>query len=173
MWTSFWYQLIPILLTMEYWGGILNMKASYEKPTIESEFAVITYLDRLKYALQSGSATVNFQQNRLVDTARDRKYTNMHTMLTLFPDEDEVTVLKRELASLTVHDYIETVKDIRFPKRPDMRVFGKAYSTEDVYIKIRVELVGGMGSNYILVMSFHFAETEFVEADFPYRKRGE
>ena len=149
------------------------MKASYEKSTIESDFDVNTYLDRLQYALKSGSASINFQRDRLIDAARDRKYTNRHTMLTLFPNEDEVTVLKRELATLTVHDYIETVKDIRFPKRPDMRVFGKEYSAEDVYIKIRVELVGGMGSNYILVMSFHFAETAFVEADFPYRKRGE
>ena len=147
------------------------MKAAYESK-IESEFDVSTYLERLKYALESGSATVNFQRDRQVDAARDSKFTNRHTMLTLFPDEDEVTVLKRELAKLTVQDYIETVKDIRFPKRPDMRVFGKEYSSEDVYIKIRVELVGGMGSNYILVMSFHFAEKAFVETDFPYRKRG-
>ncbi|MCX7633243.1 MAG: hypothetical protein N2Z22_07925 [Turneriella sp.] len=148
------------------------MKASYEKSTVESEFDVSTYLERLKYALESGSAKVDFLRDRKVDAARDIKYTNRHTMLTLFPDEDEVAVLKRELAMLTVHDYIETVKDTRFPKRSDMRVFGKKYSDEDVYIKIRVELVGAMGSNYILVMSFHFAEKAFVETDFPYRKRG-
>ena len=148
------------------------MKAAYESK-IESEFDVSTYLERLKYALESGSATVNFQRDRQVDAARDIKFTNRHTMLTLFPDEDEVAVLKRELATLTVRDYIETVKDTRFPKRSDMRVFGKVYSGEDVYIKIRVELVGAMGSNYIFVMSFHFAEKAFVETDFPYRKRGE
>jgi len=149
------------------------MKAPYEKSTIESEFDVITYLERLKYALESGSATINFQMNRQVDAARDRKYTNRYTMLTLFPDEDEVSVLKRELATLTVHDYIETVKDTRYPKLSDMRVFGKKYSGEDVYIKIRVELIGSMGNNYVFVMSFHFAEKAFVETDFPYRKRGE
>ena len=149
------------------------MKAGYEKSAIESDFDVITYLDRLKYALESGSATINFQRDRQVDRVRDEKYTNRHTMLALFSDEDEVAVLKRELARLTIHDYIETVKDTRFPKRSDMRVFGKKYSEEDVYIKIRVELVGMMGSNYIFVMSFHFAEEAFVETDFPYRKRGE
>ncbi|CUH96394.1 hypothetical protein P22_2484 [Propionispora sp. 2/2-37] len=148
------------------------MKASYEKSTIESEFDVSTYLERLKYALESGSATISFQMNRQVDDARDRKYTNRYTMHTLFPDEDVVAVLKRELATLTVHDYIETVKDTRYPKRSDMRVFGKKYSGEDVYIKIRVELVGSMGNNYVFVMSFHFAEKAFVETDFPYRKRG-
>ena len=148
------------------------MKVSYEKSTIESEFDVSTYLERLKYALESGSATISFQMNRQVDDARDRKYTNRYTMHTLFPDEDVVAVLKRELATLTVHDYIETVKDTRYPKRSDMRVFGKKYSGEDVYIKIRVELVGPMGNNYVFVMSFHFAEKAFIETDFPYWKRG-
>jgi len=65
------------------------------------------------------------------------------------------------------------VKDTRWPNRSDMRVFGKKYSEEALYIKIRVELVGAMGSNYIFVMSFHFAEEAFVETDFPYRNRGE
>lgn len=149
------------------------MSQSNEIKRIESGSDVTTYLDRLKYALESGSAMINFQLDRQVDAARDRKYSNRQTMLTLFPDEDEVAVLKRELATITVRDYIETVKDTRFPKRSDMRVLGKKYSEEDVYIKIRVELVGAMGSNYIFVMSFHFAEEAFVETDFPYRKRGE
>jgi len=149
------------------------MKTDFEKNTIEGNLDISTYLDRVKYALESGSATINFQRDRQVDSVRDAKYTNRHTMLALFPDEDEVAVLTRELARLTIRDYIETVKDTRFPKRPDMRVFGKKYSEEDVYIKIRVELVGMMGSNYIFVMSFHFAEEAFVETAFPYRKRGE
>ena len=143
-----------------------------ENSTIESEFDVSTYLERLKYALDIGSVTINFQRDRKVDASRNSKYTNKHTIRTIFPDEDEVTVLKRELAKLTVQNYIETVRDIRFPKLPNMRVFGKEYLSEDVYIKIRVELIGGLGSNYILVMSFHFAEKAFVETDFPYRKIG-
>ena len=53
-----------------------------------------------------------------------------------------------------------------------MRVFGKNFANEDVYIKIRVELInviGIGGDNYIFVMSFHFAERKFVSGDFPYR----
>ena len=75
------------------------------------------------------------------------------------------------VATLTVCDYIETVKDTRFPKRSDMRVFGKKYLEEDVYIKIRVELIGAMGIKEILVMSFLFAEFTFVETVFPYREK--
>lgn len=76
-----------------------------------------------------------------------------------------------------MEEYIETVKDQRFPKRSDMRVFGRKYSGKDVYIKIRVELVktsncmkNGSGDNYIFVMSFHYSEEAFTDSDFPYRK---
>jgi hypothetical protein len=53
-----------------------------------------------------------------------------------------------------------------------MRVFGKQFEEKDVYIKIRVELVSiarVSGNNYVFVMSFHFAEMDFKESDFPYR----
>ena len=145
---------------------------SYEKKRIENEQEINTYLARLSYALQSGQAKINFQKNRRVDENRDERYTNRYTLLTLFPDEDEVMVLKRELQFLTVYDYVETVKDKRFPSKSEMRVFGKKYSDEDVYIKIRVELLTSAGiDNYIFVMSFHFAEEAFMDSDFPYRKK--
>jgi hypothetical protein len=147
----------------------------YEEKRNESKLEVTTYLHRLQYALKSGKAKINFQKNRIVDEKRDEKYTNKYTMLRLFPHEDEVEILKRELANLRSRDYIETVKDTRYPDRKDMRVFGKKYSNEDVYIKIRVELInvtGIGGDNYIFVMSFHFAEKAFAENDFPYRKNG-
>ena len=133
-----------------------------------------SYLDNLKYALESSYVTINFQKNRQVDENRDRKYTNRYTMAQLFPDEDEVEVLKRELAFLIVEEYIETVKDTSFHKRSEMRVFGRQYSNEDVYIKIRVELVSiehASGGNYIFVMSFHFSDRDFSETDFPYREK--
>lgn len=139
-----------------------------EKKRIESKLEVQTFLDRLKYAIQSGSV-INFQKKRQVD---DKRYTNRYTMSKLFPDEDEVEVLKRELASLTVEEYIETIKDIRFPKKSEMRVFGRQYSGKDVYIKIRVELVSvahADGNNFIFVMSFHFSERSLNKSDFPYR----
>lgn len=154
----------------------MKRKEAHEEQRIESKLEVTTQLDRLKYALESGRAKISFQRDRRVDKNRNKKYTNKYTMLALFPDEDEVEVLKRELAYLTEQDYIETVKDNRYPKLSDMRVFGKKYSNEDVYIKIRVELlnaIGVGGDNFIFVMSFHFADKAFADSDFPYRKRGE
>jgi len=55
-----------------------------------------------------------------------------------------------------------------------MREFGKVYnSSDEVYIKIRVELFdkSGFGQHTTFVMSFHFAETPFSEEYFPYRSK--
>ena len=93
-----------------------------------------------------------------MDTNRDERYTNQYTVNMLFPNENPLDALKRELLKLSVEDYMRTVKDIRFPKRSEMREFGKIYNdTDDVYIKIRVELLGMYGSTTTFVMSFPIA----------------
>lgn len=149
------------------------MKETKEAKRIETKLEVETYLARLKYAIQDGAARVEFIEKRRADKGRDKKYTNRYTMGVLFPDEDFVEALKRELAKLTVKDYIETVKDINRPKHSEFRVFGKQYFKKDVYIKIRVELTSTLqanGGNYVLVMSFHFSELDFENETFPYNK---
>ena len=141
------------------------------KSRIESETEIKSYIQDLKYALNNG-AKINFQVKRLVDEQRDEKYTNQYTVNMLFPDENPVDALKRELLTLTVEDYMQTVKDTRFPKRSEMREFGKVYNgTQDVYIKIRVELLGIYGNTTTFVMSFHFAERDFTPEMFPYKKK--
>lgn len=163
---------MPKLLTDTLGSVIIKMNNASEKKRIEARLEVQTYIDRLRYAIESGFATINFQRERQVDKNRDREHTNRYTMSKLFPNEDEVEVLKRELTKLTVKEYIETVEDTRFPNKSEMRVFGKKFEEKDVYIKIRVELVSiahASGNNYVFVMSFHFAEMDFKESDFPYR----
>lgn len=140
---------------------------------IETKHDVQTYLDRIVYAIQSNAVVISFQKDRKVDKHRDNKHTNRYTIGKLFPNEDEVDVLKRELLCLSIEEYIETVKDIRFPKKSEMRVFIKQYAGEDVYIKLRVELVNtdyAYGYSFIMVMSFHFSERLFRENVFPYKK---
>lgn len=138
---------------------------------IETRGEVETYIAQLQYALDNG-AKINFQAKRIVDKNRDEKYTNSYTVNTLFPDENPEEALRRELKSLTVEEYIKTVKDLRFKKRSEMREFGKVYNgTDDVYIKIRVELLDMYGDTTTFVMSFHFAEKAFTPDMFPYRKR--
>ena len=137
---------------------------------IESEPEVRAFLQNLNYALDNGAKIV-FQIQRLVDEKRDIKYTNQYTISTLFPNENPKEALKQELRSLKVENYMRTVKDVRFPKRSELREFGKTYnSTDDVYIKIRVELLGDFGQTSTFVMSFHFAEKPLLPEMFPYRK---
>lgn len=138
---------------------------------IESELEVKSYLQNLKYALNNG-AKINFQAKRLVDENREEQYTNQYTVDTLFPNENPLDALKRELLTLSVEEYMRTVKDLRFPNRSEMREFGKIYNgNSDVYIKIRVELLGVYGNTTTFVMSFHFAEKAFTSEMFPYNKK--
>lgn len=137
---------------------------------IESELEVQTYLQKLRYALEHG-AQITFQEMRQVDQERDIRYTNSYTIASLFPHENPVDVLRRELMTLRTDEYMRTVKDLRFPKRSEMREFGKVYNgTEDVYIKIRVELLAAYGNHTTFVMSFHYAINKFSREMFPYRK---
>lgn len=145
--------------------------AEETKARIESELEVKAYIQDLKFSLNNG-AQIDFQVKRVVDEKRDEKYTNQYTVNRLFPDENPVDALKRELLTLSVEDYMRTVKDTRFPKRSEVREFGKVYNgTEDVYIKIRVELLGLYGNTTTFVMSFHFAEKAFTPEMFPYKKK--
>ena len=137
---------------------------------IENRLEVDAYLAQLKYALEH-DCKLSFQEDRDVDKRRDIHYTNRFTIADLFPDEDPVEVLKRELKKLRPEHYLRTVKDSRFPKRSEMREFGMVYNgTSEVYIKIRVELLGAYGKATTFVMSFHLAEKAFRAEMFPYRR---
>lgn len=83
--------------------------AEETKSRIESEIEVKSYIQDLKFALNNG-AKIDFQAKRLVDEKRDEKYTNQYTVNKLFPDENPVDALKRELLTLSVEDYMKTVK---------------------------------------------------------------
>lgn len=59
------YQLIPKMLTTAIRSVILKMKNTNEIKRIEEKFEVQTYLDRLKYAIQSGNGKIHFQKSRV------------------------------------------------------------------------------------------------------------
>ena len=140
------------------------------KARIESKLEVTSYLQNLKYALDHG-AKLTFQEDRKVDERREERFTNRFTVADLFPNEDPATALKRELKTLTIEEYMQTVKDLRFKNRSEMREFGKVYNGHgDVYIKIRVELLSAYGNHTAFVTSFHYAEIPFADNMFPYKK---
>ena len=82
---------------------------------IESEVEVKAYIQDLKFAINNG-AKIEFQARRRVDENRDQKYTNQYTIAMLFSNENPVDALKRELLTLEVEDYMQTVKDLRFSR---------------------------------------------------------
>lgn len=140
---------------------------------IDKKVEVNTYIDRLKYLLNSKQTKILFQEERKVDETRDIRFTNKYTISDLFPNENPVDVLKRELRTLTIENYIETVKDNRYRERSDMRVFGKHYNGRDVYIKIRIELLKSDSFEFgdlVFVMSFHYSTVDFKSVIFPYGK---
>ena len=142
---------------------------------IETKEEIEAYLAKLRYALEHG-AELTIQMERKVDNDREIQYTNRYTIADLFPNENPYDAIKRELKSLTTEEYIRTVKDIRFPNRSEMREFGKKYNgSDDVYIKIRVELLSssGLGTHTAFVMSFHYAMHPLEAGMFPYRKQEE
>lgn len=134
---------------------------------VKTKEEVEDFLDRLKYALNLDSTIITLQEVRHIDSKKSLEHTNKYTLAQLFPDESPKDALRRELKTLKYTEYIETVKDTRYPKLSDFWVFGKTYNSKDVYIKIRVEIVP---RNYIFVMSFHFSIYPFTEDDFPYAK---
>ena len=83
-----------------------------------------SYIQDLKYALKNG-AKIDFQARRLVDEKRDEKYTNQYTVNKLFPDENPLDAIKRELLTLSVENYIQTVKDLE-----DDSVLGQSFQCD-------------------------------------------
>lgn len=152
---------------------MIPKEKSVKECRIETKEEIEAYLAKLRYALEHG-AELSIQMERKIDNEREIQYTNRYTIADLFPNENPYDAIKRELKSLTIEEYIRTVKDIRFPKRSEMREFGKKYNgRDDVYIKIRVELLlsKGLTTHTAFVMSFHYAMYPFEEAMFPYRNQ--
>jgi len=109
--------MTPKILTLGKWGGIMNIIKGNFNRVPKNRQDVETYLEKLRYALQNESTLIEFQTERLVDQNRQKEYTNVYTVAKLFPDESPTDVMRRELAGLKVWEYIETVKDIRYPRR--------------------------------------------------------
>ena len=84
-----------------------------ENARIESELEVKAYIQNLKFALNHG-AKIEFQINRRVDEQREERYTNQYTVNALFPDENPVDALRRELMALTVENYMRTVRAVSY-----------------------------------------------------------
>lgn len=139
---------------------------------IEQKFVVEHFISEVKEALLNDSTQLSTEQKREEDEAELHE----NIMSILFPNEDETTVLKRELANLTSEDYLETLKDKKFPNKSETRVFAKKYDEDYIFLHVRMEtLVQSESDETVkaLIMSLHFRDEDDDEieiADFPYKE---
>lgn len=158
-----------LCINVSYFGRC-NVKMSKKNSSrIEQKFVVEHFLTEMKEALSSESAQLYSQHHRKEDEAEMHE----NIMSILFPNEDETAVLKRELTDLTMEDYIETLKDKKFPNKSETRIFAKQFNGDYVFLHVRIELLEDPetgDTHQGLITSLHFCETELPMSDFPYKK---
>ena len=97
---------------------------------IESELEVKSYIQNLKYALQNG-ASIEFQAKRLVDEKRKEEYTNQYTVNKLFPDENPIEALKREVLESDPY-YRQKYETQDLQNNPEMQQKLGVYDRRDI-----------------------------------------
>lgn len=107
-----------------------------------------------------------FQYERL-SYIQNNQYTNKSTLLDLDYGLDDVV---NEIKSLTIEQYKETIIDNMPGKFLPFYCFIKVINRRQVYIKIKIS---EEKENQVFCVSFHFAEFEVCESEFPYKIKEE
>lgn len=133
---------------------------------VQSIAEVKDMLARLKYAIKS-NPSFKIIVTRKSDEGKQLQYTNKYTLDNLFPNESPAEALRNELVTLSVEEYKETLTDDLYPEK-DLHVFIRQYDEQQVFIKIRAELLTSTGRSLLVVISFHFAEYEVKLSELPH-----
>ena len=116
---------------------------------IEPKEDVESFIEKLHTILNSGNYELDILPKKKNEKKND-PFTTQNTLKTLGLIEDED--IADEFLSLSVKDYIETMKDDK-PNKSDFRVFGKVIDNKEVYIKLKIKK-----DKDIFCVSFHFAK---------------
>jgi hypothetical protein len=103
-----------------------------------------------------------FTEDREKDDPSD-ELSNKNTMLALNYDTSDIV---RELKTLYVQEYTESMVDTVSKDLSFWHVFGRKIQNRDVYIKVRIKQRKN-GTGFVFCISFHFAR--HIIADFPYK----
>ncbi len=106
-----------------------------------------------------------FQRIRGKDESDD-EYTNESTMLELDYDTEDVV---KELKSLTIEDYSESIVDNVIDDFKLFFVFGKQINGRDIYIKVRIKQRRRTSEDFVFCVSFHFARHPITV--YPYKRK--
>lgn len=107
------------------------------------------HLLSLKEALSDEQCELDILPKKKGQSDTDR-YCTLYTMNELEYDTEDV---RHELMNLTVADYIENIKDSRYPDANAFYVFGKCICGKEIYIKEKFK-----EDLNVFCISFHFAE---------------
>lgn len=116
---------------------------------IEPKEDVESFIENLHKILNSGDYELDILPKKKHEK-KDDPFTTQNTLKTLGLIEDED--IANEFLSLSIKDYIETMKDDK-PNKNDFRVFGKVIDNKQVYIKLKIRK-----DKDIFCVSFHFAK---------------
>ena len=138
-------------------------------PISSTRAEVIAFLSQMNSILSSDGFSIDrdfvFQRIRGRDEPDD-EFTNENTLLKLDYDTEDVV---KELKSLTIDDYSESIVDNVAEGRKIFYVFGKKINSHDVYIKVRIKQRRGQADSFVFCISFHFAR--YPMTVFPYKRK--
>ena len=124
----------------------------------ESIEEVSHFIKKIRTFLASDDCQLDIQRSRKDEDPLEPN-TNNNTMIDLgFSTED----IKSEVLSLTISNYVKTVKDKEKENNQYYRIFTKEINNREIYIKLKI-----CNLNRIHLMSFHYANWDM--EDRPYK----
>jgi len=130
---------------------------------IEQKFVVQHFIEQLRETLRNEALELFIQNEEEQDQEVDAEDLDQNALSVLFPNQDAAIVLTQGMRELAIGDYLETVKDKRFPNKSERRVFVKTIADQLLSVSVRLE--SDLAHVYVEVSVF-----EESEADFPFKK---
>lgn len=130
---------------------------------IEQKFVVQHFIEQLRETLRNEALELFIQNEEEQDQEVDAEDLDQNALSVLFPNQDAAVVLTQGMRELAIGDYLETVKDKRFPNKSERRVFVKTIADQLLSVSVRLE--SDLAQVYVEVSGF-----EESEADFPFKK---
>ena len=124
----------------------------------ESIEDVSHFIKKIRTFLASDGCQLDIQRSRRGEAPLEPNSTNNTISDLDFSTED----IKNEVLSLTISNYVNTVKDKEREKNQYYRIFTKKINNRDIYIKLKI-----YNLNRIHLMSFHYANWDM--EDRPYK----
>jgi len=128
---------------------------------VEKEYKIKLFLKNVIYLLNDDACNFIFMEKRVSENQKEKEFTNESTLNYLEYDREDA---KKEIISLTVEEYVESVEDNNPNFNNDsFKVFVKNIKDINVYIKIKIR---DIENKIVVCVSFHKAE---YEVTYPYK----